>query len=39
MIILIGVVMISYAIKERPGAFTYETVPDVFVKVIGRYLG
>jgi len=39
MIILIGVVMISYAIKERPGAFPYETVPDVFVKVIGRYLG
>lgn len=39
MIILIGVVMILYAVNARPGAFTFDTVPDVFAKVIGRYIG
>ena len=38
LIILIGVVMVGYAINERPGAFTFETLPDVFMRVIGRYL-
>ena len=39
LIIIIGVVMIGFAINERPGAFTFDTVPEVFAKVIGRYLG
>lgn len=39
LIIIIGVVMIGFAINERPGAFTFETLPEVFAKVIGRYLG
>ena len=36
---LIGVVMISYAVNGRPGAFNFDTLPDVFAKVIGRYFG
>ena len=39
LIILIGVVMVGYAISERPGAFTFEALPDVFMRVIGRYIG
>lgn len=39
LIILIGVLMIGYASNERPGAYTFDTLPDVFGKVIGRYLG
>ncbi|MCO4847720.1 MAG: hypothetical protein KC448_07075 [Yoonia sp.] len=39
LIILIGVVMAGYAINERPGAYTFETVPDVFMRVVSRYLG
>ncbi len=38
LIILIGVIMIGYAVSERPGAYTFETLPDTFAKVIGRYL-
>tara|TARA_R110002051_G_scaffold7035_16_gene33142 strand:+ start:1435 stop:1659 length:225 start_codon:yes stop_codon:yes gene_type:complete len=39
MIILIGIVMIGYVINERPSNYTIETIPDVFVSVIGRYIG
>ena len=39
LIILIGVVMVGYAISERPGAFTFEALPDVFMRVIGQYIG
>lgn len=39
MIILIGVMMIGYAVNERPGAYNFDTLPDVFGRVIGRYLG
>lgn len=39
LIILIGVVMISYSVNERPGAYSFDTLPDVFARVIGRYIG
>ncbi len=39
LIILIGVVMIGYAVNGRPGAYTFDTVPDVFMRVVARYLG
>ena len=39
MIILIGIVMIGYVINERPSNYTIQTIPDVFVSVIGRYIG
>lgn len=39
LIILIGALMILYASNERPGAYNFETLPDVFMRVIGRYIG
>jgi len=39
LIILIGVVMIGYAVNERPGAYNFDSLPDVFLKVVGRYIG
>jgi uncharacterized membrane protein len=32
-IILIAAMMIGYAVRERPGAYNYETIPDVIVRV------
>jgi len=37
-IILIGGLMIGYAINERPGAYSFETFPDVVVRVIGKVI-
>jgi len=39
LIIVIGAVMITYAVNERPGAYSFETLPDVVMRVIGRYIG
>lgn len=30
--------MIAFAVAERPGAYSFETLPDVFAKVISRAL-
>lgn len=35
-VVLIGGLMIGYAMNERPGAYSFETMPDVFVRVIGK---
>jgi len=37
-IILIGGLMIGYAINERPGAYSLETFPDTFVRVVGKVI-
>ncbi|UWQ99725.1 hypothetical protein K3729_02700 [Rhodobacteraceae bacterium S2214] len=37
-VVLIGALMIGYAINERPGAYNFDTLPDVFVRVIGKVL-
>jgi uncharacterized membrane protein len=37
-IVLIGALMVGYAINERPGAYNFETFGDVLVGVIGRIL-
>ena len=37
--IMIGGGLIGLAIYQRPGAYTFETVPDVFYAVIDRYIG
>jgi hypothetical protein len=37
--IMIGGGLIGLAIYQRPGSYTFETVPDVFYTVIGRYIG
>jgi hypothetical protein len=39
LIILIGIIMIGYVVNERPSSYTIQTIPEVFVKVIGRYIG
>lgn len=39
LIILIGGLMIGYAVNERPGAFSAESVPDVFARVVMHYIG
>lgn len=33
LIILIGALMIGYAVRERPMAYSLETVPDVILRV------
>lgn len=37
-LILIGGALIVMSVNQRPGAYTFETVPDVFVQVIGRFI-
>lgn len=37
-IVLIGGLMIGYAISLRPGAYSMQTLPDVFVRVIRPWL-
>jgi hypothetical protein len=37
-VVLIGGLMIGYAISERPNAYSFETLPDVFVRVIGKVM-
>ena len=37
-LLIIGGLMVGYAIQQRPTAYGFDTIPDVFVKVVGRYL-
>ncbi len=37
-IVLIGAVMIGYAINTRPHAYNFDTLPDVFVRVVGKFI-
>lgn len=37
LIILIGAVMIGYAVRERPMTYSLDTVPDAFLRVIADY--
>lgn len=37
-IILLGGAMMAYAISERPGAYSFETAPDVFASVVSRVI-
>jgi len=39
LMIAIGVAMIFYATQQRPGAYTFDTVVDVFMRVVGRLIG
>ncbi|MEY1557599.1 hypothetical protein AB3Y40_18370 [Yoonia sp. R2331] len=34
---IIGGLMIGYAVQQRPMAYGFDTIPDVVVRVIGRY--
>lgn len=37
MMIIIAGLMIGYAIQQRPGAYGFDTLPDVFVRVVAKY--
>ncbi|MDE0851935.1 hypothetical protein [Yoonia sp.] len=37
-VVLIGGLMIGYAMNERPSAYSFETIPEVFVRVIGKVM-
>ena len=38
LLIIIGGLMIGYAMQQRPGVYGLETLPDTFVRVVARYL-
>jgi len=38
-LILIAASMIGYAILQRPMAYNFDQIPDVFARVIARYTG
>ena len=35
-IIVIGGAMVGYAMSQRPGSYNFETLPDVFVRVVAQ---
>ena len=37
LVILIGAVMIGYAVRERPMAYTFDTIPDVLMRVVADF--
>jgi len=37
--LLIAASMIGYAILQRPMAYNFDQIPDVFARVIARYTG
>ena len=39
LIVLIGVAIIVYAVKERPESFTLDISSDVIIRVFSRYIG
>ena len=38
MLIILGALMIGYAMQQRPGVYGLDTLPDTFVRVVARYL-
>jgi len=38
LIIIIGALMIGYAMQQKPGVYGIDTLPDTFVRVVARYL-
>ncbi len=39
MIIMIGGILVYYAVNERPGAYNFDTAPDVFLRVVAKFIG
>lgn len=37
LIIMIGVLMIAFAVRERPMAYSLETIPDVILRVYADF--
>jgi hypothetical protein len=38
LLLLVGVVMIIFAVNKQPGGYSWDQVPGVFVKVIGGFV-
>ena len=36
--ILMAGALVLYAVQSHPGGYTLQEIPDVFVRVIGRYI-
>ncbi|KHA53750.1 hypothetical protein [Sulfitobacter geojensis] len=36
--VLMGGLLILYAVQTKPGGYTFDQVPDVFVSVVARYM-
>ena len=37
-LIMIGGSLIALAVYDRPNAYSFQTLPDAFVRVVGRYI-
>jgi len=37
-LIILGGLMIGYAVQQRPSAYGFDTVPEVMMRVVARYL-
>ena len=37
-VVMIGGALVYYAVTQRPGAYTLETTPDVFLRVVAQLL-
>ncbi|WP_166416852.1 hypothetical protein [Cochlodiniinecator piscidefendens] len=38
-LIVMAGALIAYATSTHPGGYSFEQIPDVFIRVIGRYIG
>lgn len=38
-LIVTGAAMVAWSINAKPGEFSFEEIPDLFITVLGRYLG
>lgn len=36
--IILGGVLILWAISDKPGGYRFQDIPDAFVRVVGKYL-
>lgn len=37
-LVMIGGSLIALAVYQRPAAYSFQTIPDVFVRVVGQFL-
>ncbi len=38
LLLVIGGGMIAYAVNQQPGKYTFATIPDAFVRVVGHLI-
>jgi hypothetical protein len=37
MLVIIGGLMIGYAVQQKPNTYGFDTIPETFVRVVARY--